>query len=255
MKNFPRCKNVKFTTNVSEFEHKTTTGTRKVKVEFQTHTNFVVYRQHNGWNCQSIMNNELRLLNEKLAREDRKICLAIDFAPAHLIANQKIPNLTNIKLVYIGRGLTDKLQPLDSAFIACLKNVYKRWLNLEIFNSEQMPSKFDKVKKNSEIAYSMRPEIGKYCWDATIFKGPEEAEEPEEMVNSRAEIREESMLKVTAGFDQMHVEDDVEGIEEEEYIILEEVPDVQIIDEVPDVQERAGKSKVQSKITSFFTAK
>ena len=70
------------------------------------------------------MNNELRLLNEKLAREDRKICLAIDFAPAHLIANQKIPNLTNIKLVYIGRGLTDKLQPLDSAFIACLKNVY-----------------------------------------------------------------------------------------------------------------------------------
>ena len=57
------------------------------------------------------------------------------------------------------------------------------------------------------------------------------------MVNSRAEIREESMLKVTAGYDQMHVEDDVEGIEEEEYIILEEVPDV---------QERAGKSKVQS---------
>ena len=75
------------------------------------------------------------------------------------------------------------------------------------------------------------------------------------MVNSRAEIQEESMLKVTAGFDQMHIEDDVEGIEEEEYIILEEVPDVQIIDEVPDVQERAGKSKVQSKITSFFTAK
>ena len=90
----------------------------------------------------------------------------------------------------------------------------------------------------------MRPEIGKYCWDATIFKGPEEAEEPEEMVNSRAEIQEESMLKVTAGFDQMHVEDDFEGIEE--CIILEEVPDV---------QERAGKSKVQSKITSFFTAK
>ena len=85
----------------------------------------------------------------------------------------------------------------------------KRWLNLEIFNSEQMPSKFDKVKK------FRRPEIGKYCWDATIFKGPEEAEEPEEMVNSRAEIQEESMLKVTAGFDQMHIEDDVEGIEEE----------------------------------------
>ena len=74
------------------------------------------------------------------------------------------------------------------------------------------------------------------------------------MVNSRAEIQEESVLKMAAGFDQMHIEDDVEGVEEEEYIILEEAPDVQIIDEVPDVQERAGKSKVQSKITSFFTA-
>ena len=63
------------------------------------------------------------------------------------------------------------------------------------------------------------------------------------------------MLKVTAGFDQMYIEDDVEGIEEEEYIILEEVPDVQIMEEVPDVQERAGKKKVQSKITSFFTEK
>ena len=100
----------------------------------------------------------------------------------------------------------------------------------------------------------MRPEIGKYCWDATIFKGPEEAEEPEEMVRTRAEIQEESMLKVTVGFDQMYIEDDVKGIEKEEYIILKEVPDVQIM-EVPDVQERAGKSKVQSKITSFFTAK
>ena len=49
------------------------------------------------------------------------------------------------------------------------------------------------------------------------------------MIHSRVEIQEESLLKVTEGFDQMHIEDDVEGIEEEEYIILEEVPDVQII--------------------------
>ena len=57
------------------------------------------------------------------------------------------------------------------------------------------------------------------------------------------------MLKVTAGFDQMHIEDDVEGIEEE-CIIFEKVPDVQIISE-----ERAEKTKVQSKITSFFIEK
>ena len=191
------------------------------------------------------MNTELRLLNEKLAGENRKICLAID-----LIKNQQIQNLSHIKLIYIGKRLTDKLQPLDHAFIACLKNVYKRWLNIEILKSEKVPAKFDKVKKITEILYAMRPEVGKFCWDSTIYKGNGEAEEPEEMINARVEIEEESMLKLTEGFDQMHIEDDVEVIEEDEFIILEEVPDVQIISE-----ERAEKTKVQSKITSFFTEK
>ena len=59
----------------------------------------------------------------------------------------------------------------------------------------------------------MRSEIGKYWyWDATIYKGPEEAEEPEVMVNSRAEIQEESVLKMAAGFDQMHIEDEVPDV-------------------------------------------
>ena len=185
-----------------------------------------------------------------MAAENREICLAIDFAPARLIANQKIPNLTKIKLVYIGRGLTDKLQPLDAAFIACLKNVYKRWLNLEIYKSEEMPSKFEKIRRISEILHTMWPQIGKYCWDVTVYKGNEDAEEPEEMIHSRVEIQEESLLKVTEGFDQMHIEDDVEGIEEEECIILEEVTDGQIISEEP-----AEKIKVKSKITLFFTEK
>ena len=66
----------------------------------------------------------------------------------------------------------------------------------------------------------MLPEIGKYCWDVTVYKGNEDAEEPEEMIHSRVEIQEESLLKVTEGSDQMHIEDDVEGIEKEEYIIF-----------------------------------
>ena len=86
---------------------------------------------------------------------------------------------------------------------------------MEIFKSEQMPSKFDKMKNISEIVHSMRPEIGKFCWDETIYKGNEEPEEPEEMVDSREEIQEESILKVTDGFDQMQMEDDVEGMEDE----------------------------------------
>ena len=77
----------------------------------------------------------------------------------------------------------------------------------------------------------MRPEVGKICWDSTIYKGNGEAEEPEEMINARVEIQDESMLKLTEVFDQMHIEDDVEVIEEDEFIILEKVPDVQMISE------------------------
>ena len=86
---------------------------------------------------------------------------------------------SNVGWFTLDEMITDNLQPLDSAFIACLKNVYKRWLNLEIFNSEQMPSKFDKIKRISEIFHSMLPEIGKYCWDATVYKENEEAEKLE----------------------------------------------------------------------------
>ena len=71
------------------------------------------------------------------------------------------------------------------------------------------------------------------------------------MVDSREEIQEESILKVTDGFDQMHIEDDVEGMEDEEFIILEEVPDVLIVSE----EGPEKKKKIQSKITSFFTEK
>ena len=91
----------------------------------------------------------------------------------------------------------------------------------------------------------MRPGIGKYCWDKTVFKGNEEPEKPEEITNAQIEIEEEMTQKLTDGFDQMHVED-VADDEEVEYIDL--IP-------VPDFEDSTGKPKIQSKITSFFTDK
>ena len=90
-----------------------------------------------------------------------------------------------------------------------------------------MPSKFDKIQKITQILYSMRPEIGKYCWDVTIFQGKEETEEPQKVIESYVEIEEERTLKVTDGLDQMHIEDHDEGNEEEEYIDLIPVPDLE----------------------------
>ena len=108
--------------------------------------------------------------------------------------------------------------------------------------------------------HSLRPQIGKYCWDVTIFKGHEEPEAPTEMENSLAEIEEESLLKIRDGLDQMNIEDDVEGTEELEYFDLIPVPDLEINSESQPELEiisdgRPEKVKVQPKITSFSLAK
>ena len=49
----------------------------------------------------------------------------------------------------------------------------------------------------AEILYFIRPEIGKYCWDSTIFRESEDLDVPEEMTGSRVEVEEERTQKVT----------------------------------------------------------
>ena len=149
--------------------------------------------------------------------------------------------------------MTDKLQPLDNNIIAVLKNQYKKWLNLELFTKEEIPSKFDKIKKMTEILYSIRPEIGKYCWDSTIFRDNEHLNVPEEMIRSGVEVDEERTQKVTHMMDQMYID---ESDEEVEFVDLIPVPDAEDVPEiliVSEIENGPEKTKVQSKITSFFT--
>ena len=145
----------------------------------------------------------------------------MDHAPCHLISNEPIPDFPNIKIAYVGRCMTDKLQPLDNCIIAVLKNKYKKWLNLELFKNERL-SKFDKIKKTAEILYSIRPEVGQFCWNNTIFRRNGQIDEPEEMHNSHYEVGEEMMQKLTYGLDQMYVEEDADG--NEEFVDLVLVP-------------------------------
>ena len=152
------------------------------------------------------------------------------------------------------------MKPSDSAYIACVKNVYKKWLNLELYKNPIVPTKFKKIEKLAEIVYSMRPEIGKYCWDKTIFRDEKELDIPEEMIESNVEFHEEIVQKLTYGVDQMFIEEgmeseEVEGNEEVEYFDLVPVPD-----QVPDLVEVSRfhtppKKKVQTRISSFFAGK
>ena len=52
-----------------------------------------------------------------------------------------------------------------------------------------------------EILHSIRPEVEKFCWDDTIFKGQNDV--PEEVIASHVEVQEEMVQKVTSELDQM----------------------------------------------------
>ena len=102
----------------------------------------------------------------------------------------------------------------------------------------------------------MRPKIGTYCWDKTIFRYEKELDVPEEMIESNVEFQEEIVQKLTYDVDQMFIEegmesDEVEGNEEAEYFELVAEPD-----QVPDLVEVSRfhsppKKKVQTRITFF----
>ena len=91
-----------------------------------------------------------------------------------------------------------------------------------------MPTRYEKIEKYSEIIYSMRPGIGKYAWDETIFKNEDETHEPIEVVDSQVEIEEDMMLKISFGIDQMFIEEEeTEDDEEIIFVDLTPVPEVQ----------------------------
>ena len=116
------------------------------------------------------MMTELKILNDKMARQNRKICLLMDHAPCHLISNEPIPDFPNIKIAYVGRCMTDKLQPLDNCIIAVLKNKYKKWLNLELFKNERL-SKFDKIKKRQKFFIQFDQKLDSSVGIIRFFEG------------------------------------------------------------------------------------
>ena len=81
---------------------------------------------------ESLPNVVIREFNRSLLIDSKtvQICHSVilfNSSYEELSEMQKCKIQLKCWLVYIGRGLTDNLQPLDSAFIECLKNVYKRW--------------------------------------------------------------------------------------------------------------------------------
>ena len=152
-------------------------------------------------------------------------------------------------MIYFAPKMTDIIQPLDASYIACLKSIYKKWLNREIYNGA-IPDRLSKMTKISEISANLRPQIGKFCWRKTIY--PEGLEEvvPEEVHAAAQEVEEENLQKVVHGLDQLFIDDEV-PIGDDQVPVGDDVEWVELV-EIP--EEVPEKPKVQRKISDYFSA-
>ena len=75
---------------------------------------------HYFWNRKAWMNSDLmetilHSLDRKMSAENRNVVLFLDNATRHPETLQ--PTLTNIKLVFLPKNTTSRLQPLDAGII------------------------------------------------------------------------------------------------------------------------------------------
>ena len=84
------------------------------------------YANKKAWMDSELMEEILRTLNRKCAAEDRKILLFIDNAPSH--PESFIDCFSHVKIVFLPKNTTSKLQPLDAGIIKNFKVFYRKQL-------------------------------------------------------------------------------------------------------------------------------
>ena len=90
-----------------------------------------------------IMEDVLRLRDRKIQLERRKIILFLDNAPCHPETLQN--NLNNIKLIFLPKCTTSRLQPLDAGIIRAFKCKYRKR------SQKYVVSRINEAKSASEI--------------------------------------------------------------------------------------------------------
>ena len=84
------------------------------------------YANKKAWMDSELMEEILRTLNRKCAAEDRKILLFIDNAPSH--PESFIDCFSHVKIVFLPKNTTSKLQPLDAGIIKKFTVFYRKQL-------------------------------------------------------------------------------------------------------------------------------
>ena len=100
-----------------------------------------------------LMEEILRTLNRKCAAEDRKILLFIDNAPSH--PESFIDCFSYVKIVFLPKNKTSKLQPLDAGIIKNFKVFYHKQLLQHVLARIKPGSKASNVISSVDLLKSI----------------------------------------------------------------------------------------------------
>ena len=115
-----------------------------------------------------------------------------------------------------------------------------------------------KIEKVTELIYGMRPEVGLYCWKATLTEKATDSESPIEISSAQNELKNETLQKICLGIDQMYIEQDfdTESDDARSAEAIEEAEEIVTLVSVPDADEnRQEKPQIQSSIKNYFVKK
>ena len=79
-----------------------------------------------AWMNSEIMSDVLKRLDRKMKMQSRNVVLFIDNTTSHRESIEK--NFSNIKLVFLPKNTTSRLQPLDAGIIRAFKLKYRKFL-------------------------------------------------------------------------------------------------------------------------------
>ena len=82
------------------------------------------YANKKAWMVNGILDEFLKSLNRRMARDNRHILMLMDNAPSHIIPE----TLTHIRCEFLPPNTTSHLQPMDAGIISAFKAHYRRYL-------------------------------------------------------------------------------------------------------------------------------
>ena len=105
----------------------------------------VTYKaQNKAWMTSDIFLDWVKAFNERMRRQQRKVILFLDNAPAHPPATD---DLANVKCIFLPANTTSVLQPLDQGIIAMVKGRYRKRLLQRALTTMEKGEDISKLNK------------------------------------------------------------------------------------------------------------